>query len=398
MAPSATVSDIDSVDFDGGQLVVSITANGLAEDRLTVRNEGNGAGQVGVSGANISYGGVLVGSFNGPVTGSTTLIVTFNANASAAVVQAVVNNLTYENTSDAPSAAVRTIQGYVTDGDGGISATASGTVSVTALNDAPVGAPTIGGTATENQTLTANVSGITDADGLGAFSYQWTRNGVNIAGATGASLLLGDADVGANIRVVVSYTDAGGTAETLTSAAVGPVANVNDVPTGGVTIDDTTPTQGQTLAAANTLADADGLGAISYQWQRGGVNIAGATGATYTVTQADVGQLLRVVASYTDAQGTAESVASADTAAVANVNDAPTGSVTIDDTTPTQGQTLTAANTLADVDGLGTISYQWQRGGVNIAGATGAAYTTTQADVGQLLRVVASYTDGAGHG
>ena len=48
---------------------------------------------------------------------------------------------------------------------------------------------------------------------------------------------------------------------------------------------------------------------ISYQWQRGGVNIAGATGATYTTTQADVGQLLRVVASYTDGQGTAESVA-----------------------------------------------------------------------------------------
>ena len=85
-----------------------------------------------------------------------------------------------------------------------------------------------------------------------------------------------------------------------------------------------------------------------------------------------------MVASYTDGQGTAESVASADTAAVANVNDAPTGGVTINGTTPTQGQTLTAANTLADADGLGAISYQWQRGGVNIAGATGATYTLAQ--------------------
>ncbi|HMX23820.1 MAG TPA: hypothetical protein PKA11_12720, partial [Accumulibacter sp.] len=73
---------------------------------------------------------------------------------------------------------------------------------------------------------------------------------------------------------------------------------------------------------------------------------------------ADVGATLSVVASYTDALGTAESVSSAATAAVANVNDAPTGSVTIDDTTPTQGQTLTASNSLADVDGLGAISYQ----------------------------------------
>ena len=186
------------------------------------------------------------------------------------------------------------------------------------------------------------------------------------------------ADVGQLLRVVASYTDGQGTAESVASADTASVANVNDAPTGGVTIDDTTPTQGQTLTAANTLADVDGLGAISYQWQRGGVNIAGATGATYVTTQADVGQLLRVVASYTDGQGTAESVASADTTAVANVNDAPTGGVTIDDTTPTQGQTLTAANTLADVDGLGAISYQWQRGGVNIAGATGATYTTTQ--------------------
>ena len=237
---------------------------------------------------------------------------------------------------------------------------------------------------------------LADVDGLGAISYQWQRGGVNIAGATGATYTTTQADVGQLLRVVGSYTDGQGAAESVASSDTTAVANVNDAPTGSVTIDDTTPTQGQTLTAANTLADMDGLGGISYQWQRGGVNIAGATGASYTTTQADVGQLLRVVASYTDGQGTAESVVSADTAAVANVNDAPTGGVTIDDTTPTQGQTLNAANTLADVDGLGPISYQWQRGGVDIAGATGAAYTTTQADVGQLLRVVASYTDGQG--
>ena len=74
-----------------------------------------------------------------------------------------------------------------------------------------------------------------------------------------------------------------------------------------VTISDT-PTEDQTLTASNTLADADGLGPISYQWQGDGVDIAGATGATYTLTQADVGTLITVVARYTDGQGTAESV------------------------------------------------------------------------------------------
>jgi uncharacterized delta-60 repeat protein len=315
--------------------------------------------------------------------------------------------LRYTPSVNAPAAAttlaVSVDDGGNTGSDPGLTGTGSSEagansvlIHITATNDAPTGAPAVTGTPTENQTLGVDVSAIADADGLGTFGYQWQRNGTNIGGATGATYVLGDADVGASIRVVVSYTDAYGTPESLTSAAVGPVVNVNDAPTGSVTIDDTTPTQGQTLTAANTLADLDGLGPISYQWQRGGVDIAGATGSTYVTTQADVGSVLRVVASYTDAQGTPESVASADTAAVANVNDPPTGGVSIDDTTPTQGQTLTASNTLADADGLGVISYQWQRAGVDIAGATGSTYVTTQADVGSALRVVASYTDAQG--
>ena len=100
-------------------------------------------------------------------------------------------------------------------------------------------------------------------------------------------------------------------------------------------------------------------------------------------------------ANYTDGHGTAEAVTSAVTAAVANINDAPTGSVTIGGT-PTQNQTLTASNTLADADGLGTIGYQWQRDGTDVAGATGTTYALGIADVGHTIDVVASYTDGHG--
>ena len=49
--------------------------------------------------------------------------------------------------------------------------------------------------------------------------------------------------------------------------------------------------------------DDDGLGVITYQWQRGGVDIGGATGSTYTLVDADVGALITAVASYTDGQG-----------------------------------------------------------------------------------------------
>lgn len=90
---------------------------------------------------------------------------------------------------------------------------------------------------------------------------------------------------------------------------------VNNTPTGSVTINGTA-TQGQLLTASNTLADADGLGTISYQWKANGSNITGATGSTYTLTLAEVGKTITVVASYTDGHGTAESATSSATGAV----------------------------------------------------------------------------------
>ena len=167
-------------------------------------------------------------------------------------------------------------------------------------------------------------------DGLGAISYHWQRDTgsgfVNISGASASTYQLGDADVGATVRVVASYTDAKGTSESVASGATAPIANVNDAPTGLVAISGSA-TEDQTLTASNTLADLDGLGAISYHWQRdtgsGFVNISGASASTYQLGDADVGATVRVVASYTDAHGTAESVASGPTASIANVNDLP---------------------------------------------------------------------------
>ncbi|PRD64435.1 hypothetical protein C6P64_14470, partial [Malikia granosa] len=72
----------------------------------------------------------------------------------------------------------------------------------------------------------------------------------------------------------------------------------------------------------NTLADADGLGTISYQWLADGAAITGATGSTITLTQAQVGKTISVKASYTDGKGTAESVTSSATLSV--VKAAPT--------------------------------------------------------------------------
>ena len=143
-----------------------------------------------------------------------------------------------------------------------------------------------------------------------------------------------NADVG-TVTVTVTADDGnGGTVSDTFDIVVG---NSNDAPTGSVNIDNMTPAVGDTLSASNTLADADGLsGPISYQWYLDGVALGGATGTTYTVVPADVGGIITVVASYTDDQGTFESVSSGATAAVTNVNNAPvigggsTGAVTED--------------------------------------------------------------------
>ena len=203
------------------------------------------------------------------------------------------------------------------------SVTSAATAAVANVNDAPVGAVTISGTATEDQVLTASNT-LTDADGLGAITYQWLRDGSDIVGATSSTYTLGDADVGAAISVKATYTDGHGTLESVTSAATAAVANVNDAPVGAVTISGTA-TEDQVLTASNTLTDADGLGAITYQWLRDGSDIVGATSSTYTLGDADVGAAISVKATYTDGHGTPESVTSAATAAVANVNDAPSG-------------------------------------------------------------------------
>ena len=98
------------------------------------------------------------------------------------------------------------------------------TVDVTAVNDAATGAPTIFGGSWVGQTVTAQTSGIADIDGLpGRFTYQWVRvdgsDETDIAGASAGTYTLAAADEGKTVKVKVSFTDNGGTSETVTSGA-----------------------------------------------------------------------------------------------------------------------------------------------------------------------------------
>src|SRR5207248_2766277 len=82
----------------------------------------------------------------------------------------------------------------------------------------------ISGTAQEGQVLTAVNGTLNDSDAV--TGYQWTRDGVNISGATSQTYTVVEADEGHLLRVVETATDSdGGPSTTSTSAPTGAVAD-----------------------------------------------------------------------------------------------------------------------------------------------------------------------------
>ena len=244
--------------------------------------------------------------------------------------------------------------------NGGLeSATAvQATVSVTSVNDAPTFTAFASTVATGNedsqiaitfanlqtQGNEADVDGTVDAFVIKAVSTgtlligtsagtatAWNGSTNNTVDATHQAYWTPTANTNGvlNAFTAVAKDNSGLESATPVQATVS-VANLNDAPTGTVTISGTL-TQGQLLTAANTLVDADGLGAITYTWYASGtVNPIG-TGNTFTLLQAQVGKTISVVASYTDSQGTAEVVSSSATSLVsAPANQTLTGTANID--------------------------------------------------------------------
>jgi uncharacterized delta-60 repeat protein len=77
------------------------------------------------------------------------------------------------------------------------------------------------------------------------------------------------------------------------------------------------------------------------------------------------------------------------------VNDAPIGTVAIAGKF-TVGKTLSASNSIKDVDGLGAITYQWKANGIAIDGANNASLLLSEKEVGKTITVTAQYIDAGG--
>jgi hypothetical protein len=277
-----------------------------------------------------------------------------------------------------------------TDGLGKLESVSSSSVTVSNVNDLPIGSVTINGEAKVGQTLNVSNS-LVDVDGLGVINYSWLSNGAVLSNQLFYTLTQND--VGKTISVTANYTDLQGTAESVTSSSVTVAAPINYLPTGSVTISGTAQ-QNQTLTATNTLADLNGLGAINYSWLSNGSIISNQP--SYALTQNDVNKTISVTASYTDGLGKIESVSSS-SVTVSNVNDSPTGSVTINGDTKV-GQTLFAnTSNVQDLDGLGVMNYQWMSNSAIINGKTQQNYTLVSEDANKNISVKVSYTDGFGN-
>ncbi len=181
----------------------------------------------------------------------------------------------------------------------------------------------------------------------------------------------------------------------------------NPPPTGFAVISDATPTEDQLLTVdAATIADVNGINpaTLAFEWQAEtdpGVWTTVGIGDSFTPGDGEVGMALRVVANFQDGLGVFENAKSTATELVININDAPTGRPSINDLTPQIDQELTATRgSIADNDGLvaAVFGFQWEEssdGSVWTPLGTPSA-TSPPVPAGQMVRVVASFTDDNG--
>jgi hypothetical protein len=221
------------------------------------------------------------------------------------------------------------------------------------------------------------------ATGTAPITFQWSRNGAAIAGATAASLVTAATTAGDNnaqftVRISNAQGSATSSAATLTVVAPAAVAITAQPASRSVFV-------GQT--ATFTVA-ATGSPQLTYQWRRNGAAIAGATAASYTtpvLTAADSGASFTVVVA-----NPVNTVTSA--AAVLTVNPAVAPGIT-QQPASVSVRANDAASFAVTVSGTAPFTYQWRFNGANIIGANAAAFTIAQvqnADAGSYTVVVSN--------
>jgi hypothetical protein len=286
-----------------------------------------------------------------------------------------------------------------TDTYGSTTAVSDNTSTIAAGTPRNVSLPLVSGTAQRLATLSATAGGW-DWTGY-SHAYQWQRcsGGTcsDIGGATNSTYQPTVADEGDTLDVVVTASDPNGSASAASAPSATVAANLpsqQSAPTiSGSQADGFTATAGSWSPSDVTT---------SYQWQRcnaGGNNcsdIGGATSASYTAQDADVGDDLRVLITATNPDGSAAAT-TPNTAAIDDPNPPTNTSVPSITGTTQVGQPLTGSAGQWSPSRL-TFSYQWQDcSGATcsyIPGATDANYTVQASDEGDTIELVVTGTDG----
>jgi hypothetical protein len=247
--------------------------------------------------------------------------------------------------------------------------------------------------ANQSVTLGQSANFAVTAGGTAPLTYQWQKNGANIAGATSASYstpATATADNGAKFDVVVSNSAGSVTsASAILTVTASPVAPTITTQPANQTVN-----SGQT---ATFTVIASGTSPLSYQWQKNTANIAGATGSSYTTpatSTSDNGSQFRVVV--TNSVGAATSNSATLTVSSSSApNAAPKIITQPANQTVTVGQ---AATFSVVASGTPAPTYQWQKNGANISGATSASYSTpptVSGDSGSTFDVIVSNSVGS---
>ncbi len=188
------------------------------------------------------------------------------------------------------------------------------------------------------------------ADGTSPFAYQWYKDGAALSGATDSTYVVHSAQAADAGSYHVQVSNSAGSVTS--DNAVLSVAAAASAP-----IFTTQPT-GQTAApgaAVTFTAAASGSPTPTFQWRKDGADIAGATGASYSIASVAAGN----AGSYTVvAANSAGSVTSS--AAVLTVSAAPSAPVIA--TQPVSQSVGSNQAAVFSVAAGGTVSsYQWQR-------------------------------------
>jgi hypothetical protein len=151
---------------------------------------------------------------------------------------------------------------------------------------------------------------------------------------------------------------------------------------------------GQTLVTSNGTWT--GSPTFTYQWQRNGVSIAGATAFNYLIVVADVGKDVTCVVRAFNSGGA--TLATSNALHVTSPVVVPANTVLpVITGFEVEGQTL-SCSTGTWTETPSGYTYQWQRSNVDIGGATGATHLLVGADAGTTLTCIVTASNSAGAG